>query len=119
MQNGNGPNGVTDGDAEAAVEAARMDLGVGFGGRRIGIALIKALPLYAEGDSMPAWYAISDGERDGAIKAKLSGSQHAVVTNCGEDPVEELTDRLRHLLIPDSGDYFDQLALAHPIPFSS
>lgn len=119
MKNGHGPDGITAEEAEAAVEAARMHLGVGFGGRRVGIALIKALPVYsAGGDSMPAWYAISDGERDGAINAELSGTQHAAVTNRGEDPVEELTDRLRRLGMPD-GDHFDQLALAQPIFFSS
>jgi hypothetical protein len=107
--------GVTAEEATEGAEAAHMDLGVGWGGRRIGWGLIKAFDLYEGGDWQQAWFAISDGERYGAVLASLSGSEVAAARNRGEDPVDVLRERLRDMLIPNNIDHFAQVALSHPI----
>lgn len=107
--------GVTPAEAEQGGEAARMDLGVGWGGRRVGWGLIKALEMYEGGDWQQAWFAISDGDRDGAVLTSLNGTQVGVAKNRGENPMDVLAERLRDIQVPNNGDHFDQIALAHPI----
>jgi hypothetical protein len=92
-----------------------MDLGVGWGGRRVGWGLMKTGELNGGGDWQEAWFAISDGERDGAVLTSLNASDVAAASNRGEDPIETLTEVLRQMLLPSSVDHFDHIALSHPI----
>jgi len=120
MRAGNRADEVTPEEAERGLVAARGDRSAGFGGRQLGWGLIKAYGLngLGVGDRLPCWFAISDGEHDGAVLASLSGSDAAAASNQGEVPAEVLWERLRAIPLENPASHFLQVALNHPLHLS-
>jgi hypothetical protein len=67
-------DGISPAQAQTAVEAVTRDRKGGLGGRSLGFAVIQARPLYEGGDWQEFVVAVSDGGRNAAILARLSGS---------------------------------------------
>jgi hypothetical protein len=108
---------VSADEAAAGKSEALEWLRGGTGGRRLGAGVIKEMPLYEGGDWLPAWVAITDGDRVGAVLVTLNGSAAAAGRNSGEDPVAHVLDRLRRTAMQNPYSHFDQVALAHPIRY--
>jgi hypothetical protein len=108
-------------EARAGVEAARADreredaAGI-LGPRELGFGLIRAGQLYDGGDWQELLFAVTDGEREAAIVARLSGSLVASLTARGEDVVGHAFERLRGAAgsLPDDGRRYENVLLHHP-----
>jgi hypothetical protein len=108
--------------AVAAVDAAREDMEHGgLGGRSLGFAIIRAGDLYAGGDWQEFLVVVSDGEREAAIVARLSGTAVAVLAARGEDPGEHLLERMRNAVgtLPNDGRRYENVILNHPAIYSA
>jgi hypothetical protein len=112
---------VSAADARAAVERARADKEGGLGGRSLGFAIIHARNLYDGGDFQEFLVAVTDGTRDAAIIARLSGSAVAGLKARGEDVVAHLLERMQNAVgtLPNDGRRYENVILNHPAIYNA
>ncbi len=79
--------------AEAALERALQNKEGGFGGRSLGFAVIDS---QGRGDGTNYRVVVTDGEQQGVIVARLSGTLLSMLAARGEAPDEHLVERLQN-----------------------
>jgi hypothetical protein len=110
--------GVSADAAAAGVEAANEERTGGYAGRAVGFGVIAEK---GAGDGIEFLVAITDGTRQGAIRARLTGTRAAVLRNTGVDAREHIVERLRNaaLSLPNDGNrYLNMILQEQPITFS-
>lgn len=109
------------GEAEAALAAARADQAGEYAARSVGFGVIRAGELYDGGDLQEFVIAITDGTRQAAIVARLSGSAVARLRARGEDPAEHLLERMRSAVgtLPNDGRRYENVILNHPAMYTA
>jgi hypothetical protein len=109
--------GVRADDAQRGVSLADENRKGGFGGRTLGFGVISA---QGRGDGVEYLVAVTDGERQAAIRARLSGTRLAILGGAGEDPATHVVGRLQDATgsLPNDGNrYKNMLLQEQPITF--
>jgi hypothetical protein len=112
-----GWGGIDGAAARAGIEAADENRTGGFGGRSLGFGVIASRD---QGDGTNFVVAVTDGDRRGAITARLSGTLMAKLRHEGVDPAEHVVERLQSATgsLPNDGNrYLNIILQDQPIPF--
>jgi hypothetical protein len=105
--------------AEAARARALQNKEGGFGGRSLGFAVIDSQP---RGDGTNYRVLVTDGEQEGVIVVRLSGTLLAVLPARGADAEEHLVERLQNAAgsLPNDGNRWLNMVLQdEPIEFGA
>lgn len=105
--------------AEAALERALQNKESGFGGRSLGFAVIDSQP---RGDGTNYRVLVTDGEHQGVIVARLSGTLLSILAARAEDPQEHLVERLQSASrsLPNDGNRWLNIVLQdEPLSFNA
>jgi len=96
--------------AEAALERALQDKAGGYAGRSLGFAVIDYL---LKGDGTNYRVLVTDGELQGVIVARLSGTLMSMLAARGEDPKQHLVERLQNAAgsLPNDGNRWLNIVL--------
>lgn len=112
---------ISPDDAARALDEARADQVGTYPARSVGFGMIHTSELYDGGDHQQFVVALTDGSREAAIVARLSGTAVAVITAQGEDPGEHLLERMRRAVgtLPNDGHRYENVILNHPAMYTA
>jgi len=105
--------------AEAALERALHDKAGGYAGHSLGFAVIDFLP---KGDGTNYRVLVTDGELQGVIVVRLSGTLLRMLEARGEEPAEHLVERLQNAagsLLNDGNRWLNIVLQPEPLQFNA
>jgi hypothetical protein len=113
--------GISSAITRDAVEQARADMEGPIGPRSLGFSVAYARPLYEGGDFQELLMVVTDGTRDAAFVARVSGTAIAMLEHRGTPVAEFALEELHRIEggFRNDGMRCENVLLHHPLTLTA